>query len=45
MCANVGHDVLELARVQIGRLPLGDLATGEWRRLTADEVAALLASR
>lgn len=44
MCANVGHDVLELARVQIGRLPLGDLASGEWRRLTAAEVASLVAS-
>ena len=41
MCAGVGHEVRELARVQIGRFPLGDLAAGEWRRLTAEEVAAL----
>jgi pseudouridine synthase len=45
MCAAVGHDVLELARVRIGRLSLGDLAPGEWRELGPEEVAALGASR
>lgn len=41
MCATVGHDVLELARVRIGGLSLGDLAPGEWRRLEPGEVAEL----
>jgi pseudouridine synthase len=44
MCAAVGHDVVELVRVAIGRFELGDLAAGEWRRLTPEEVAALQAS-
>ncbi len=35
MCAAVGHDVLELVRVAIGALALGDLAPGEWRILDA----------
>jgi len=39
MCAAVGHDVLELVRVRIGQLALGDLQPGEWRRLTPQEVA------
>jgi pseudouridine synthase len=43
MCAAVGHDVLELVRVRIGRLPLGDLAPGEWRELGPEEVKSLLA--
>jgi 23S rRNA pseudouridine2605 synthase len=37
MCAAVGHPVLELARVAIGALALGDLPPGAWRRATADE--------
>jgi pseudouridine synthase len=43
MCAAVGHEVLELVRVRIGRLGLGTLAPGEWRELGADEVRRLLA--
>lgn len=37
------HDigVLRLIRVAIGPLPLGDLAKGRWRALTAAEVASL----
>ena len=34
-------EVLRLVRVAIGPLPLGDLAKGEWRRLTPAEVKAL----
>jgi pseudouridine synthase len=45
MGAVVGHEVLELVRVRIGRLSLGDLAPGEWRELGPEEVAALGASR
>ncbi len=42
MCAAVGHDVLELVRVGIGGLALGDLPSGRWRRLGPEEVARLL---
>jgi len=41
MCAAVGHEVEELVRVRIGRLCLGNLAPGEWRRLDRDEIARL----
>ena len=33
--------VLRLVRVAIGALQLGELPKGQWRELTADEVAAL----
>jgi len=33
--------VLQLIRVAIGSLALGDLAKGQWRHLTAEEVASL----
>lgn len=36
-----GASVLRLIRVAIGSLPLGDLAKGGWRMLTAEELAAL----
>jgi 23S rRNA pseudouridine2605 synthase len=36
-----GLGVLRLLRVSIGPLSLGELAKGQWRHLTADEVAAL----
>jgi 23S rRNA pseudouridine2605 synthase len=45
MGASVGHEVVELVRVRIGRLDLGDLAPGEWRELGPEEVRSLLASR
>lgn len=41
MCAAIGHDVLDLVRVAIGGLELGDLPPGEWRALTPDEVERL----
>lgn len=41
MGAAVGHEVLELVRVAIGRFTLGALAPGEWRELGPDEVADL----
>lgn len=41
MLAAVGHPVLELSRVGIGPLILGDLPVGKWRFLTADEVHSL----
>ncbi|MGH8159499.1 MAG: pseudouridine synthase [Rhodanobacter sp.] len=41
LLAALGFDVLRLIRVAIGALELGDLAKGQWRRLSADEVRAL----
>jgi len=43
MCAAVGHDVVELVRVAIGALKLGDLAPGRWRRLNEGDIARLTA--
>jgi 23S rRNA pseudouridine2457 synthase len=37
MTAAVGHPTLRLLRVQIGNFPLGNLATGAWRKLNAVE--------
>jgi 23S rRNA pseudouridine2605 synthase len=45
MGAAVGHEVLELVRVRIGRLDLGDLAPGEWRELGPEETALLSSPR
>jgi 23S rRNA pseudouridine2605 synthase len=41
LLARVGHKVLKLRRIAIGPLRLGQLAVGESRRLTADEVRLL----
>jgi 23S rRNA pseudouridine2605 synthase len=41
MLAAVGHPVLRLVRVRVGALKLGDLQPGQWRFLTAEEVARL----
>jgi 23S rRNA pseudouridine2605 synthase len=45
MGAAVGHEVIELVRVRIGRLGLGALAPGEWRALTPVEVAEFAGKR
>lgn len=37
----LGHPVRQLVRVRIGPLRLGNLKTGEWRRLTAREIEDL----
>ncbi len=37
----LGHPVIQLIRVRIGCVTLGDLKSGDWRRLTDTEVAAL----
>jgi 23S rRNA pseudouridine2604 synthase len=42
MCELVGLHVVDLFRVRIGPLQLGDLPEGRWRALGADERAALL---
>ena len=41
MLAAVGYPVLELMRVGIGSLELGNLPVGQWRSLTEDEVSRL----
>jgi len=45
MTAALGHPTLRLVRVAIGPISLGNLAPGDWRELTAEERAALLAIR
>ena len=45
MCAMLGHDVLQLVRVRIAGLELGDLASGAWRKLRPEEVARLAGGR
>lgn len=42
MCDLVGLKVVDLLRVRIGPLELGDLPEGRWRALTADERSALI---
>ena len=42
MCEMVGLRVVDLKRVRIGPLSMGDLPDGRWRHLTPDERAALL---
>jgi pseudouridine synthase len=39
---SLGHPVLQLVRVRIGCVELGQLKLGQWRRLTDAEVAALM---
>lgn len=39
MTAAVGHPTLRLIRIAIGSVTLGDLQTGQWRNLTASELA------
>jgi len=41
MCRAVGHDVLELKRVEFAGLTLGALRPGEWRELLPAEVRRL----
>ena len=41
MLAAVGHTVLQLTRVAIGPLTLGDLPVGAWRYLTNEELRML----
>ena len=41
MCAAVGLPCLRLVRVALAELAVGELAPGQWRELTADEITAL----
>lgn len=45
MLANSGHPVVALHRLRFGPLVLGDVAEGEWRAATAEELAALAGPR
>ncbi len=45
MTAAVGHKVKRLVRVAIGAYNLSDLAPGECRRLSAEEVRRLLSEK
>ncbi|HLH63917.1 MAG TPA: pseudouridine synthase [Ktedonobacteraceae bacterium] len=42
MISTVGYRVLELKRVAVGKLTLGNLAVGEWRYLVEEEVKGLM---
>ncbi|HHV99020.1 MAG TPA: rRNA pseudouridine synthase [Clostridiaceae bacterium] len=42
MCEAVGHPVLDLKRISIGNLTLGNLKEGQWRYLTEFEVKSCL---
>jgi 23S rRNA pseudouridine2604 synthase len=42
MCSTLGHRVVQLARVRIMHIRLGDLPSGQWRHLTPKERDELL---
>ncbi|MFH1839429.1 MAG: pseudouridine synthase [Patescibacteria group bacterium] len=42
MCEKLGYGVVELKRIRIGSIRLGDLSPGEWRNLTKREIDTLL---
>ena len=44
MTAAVGHPALRLIRIAVGPITLGDLQPGQWRELTASDVAGFRAS-
>lgn len=41
MCAAMGHPIIDLKRVAVGDLTLGNLKPGEWRYLNNDEITYL----
>ncbi|MFQ5508978.1 MAG: pseudouridine synthase [Leptospirillia bacterium] len=41
MCRKVGCEVVDLTRIRIADVHLGDLQIGQWRHLSEEEVAAL----
>ena len=41
MCTKCGYTVNHLKRVAVGKVKLGDLPSGKWRELTAEETAYL----
>ncbi|HYF82877.1 MAG TPA: pseudouridine synthase [Clostridia bacterium] len=43
MCSAIGHEVIWLKRIRIGKIELGELKTGEWRCLNDEEIKYLKA--
>jgi 23S rRNA pseudouridine2605 synthase len=41
MCDAIGHPVIELKRVKLGKLTLGSLREGQWRLLNREEIQYL----
>jgi pseudouridine synthase len=41
MCAAMGHPIIDLKRVAVGDLTMGNLKPGEWRYLNNDEITYL----
>jgi 23S rRNA pseudouridine2605 synthase len=41
MCEKIGHPVITLKRISIGKIEIGDLPSGKWRYLTEKEVEQL----
>lgn len=41
MCAAMGHPIIDLKRVAVGELTMGNLKPGEWRHLNNDEITYL----
>ncbi len=41
MCEAIGHKVMSLKRIAIGKVRLGDLEEGKWRELTVEELKLL----
>jgi 23S rRNA pseudouridine2605 synthase len=41
MCEKIGHPVITLKRISIGKIEIGDLPIGKWRYLTEKEVEQL----
>ena len=41
MCSKIGHPVIELKRVEIGTIKLGNIKEGEWRHLRQKEIDSL----
>jgi len=38
MCSAIGHEVIRLKRIRIGKIGLGALKPGEWRKLSEPEI-------
>ncbi len=41
MLAQLGHKVMQLIRISVGPIKLGDMTPGDWRKLTPEEVRRL----
>jgi len=42
MCSEIGHPVISLKRVEIGKIELGNLKVGKYRELTKEEINYLM---